>query len=187
MRAAAFRPAHALFALAIVFGPWPARADVPRIVRDAVSASVTELQVIGLGDEGSALRWATWVAGTEPGRRAVWLALLRRGRGAPVTMWSATRADGYLPKIQIVFDWYYSGKPTLMFTYQMGAGAEELELYGMKTGDTPVLLGKASAVIFFPIYHDAFFIEAQGALDEPTTCLFFEPAHAELVSKDCPK
>ena len=104
MRAAAFRPAYALLALAIALGTWTARADVPKIVRDAVSASVTELQVIGSGDEGASLRWATWMSGTQPGPHEVWLALLRRGRTAPVTVWSTARTDGYLPKIRIVFN-----------------------------------------------------------------------------------
>jgi hypothetical protein len=171
----------------MALGTQPARAAVPKIVRDAVSAPVTELQVIGSGEEGSTLRWATWMAGTPPGPHEVGLALLRRGRTQSVTVWSVARTDGYLPTIRIVFNWYYSGKPTLMFTYQMGAGAEELELYGLKSNGTPILLGKASAVIFFPIYRDTFFIEARGASDEPKTCLFFDPSHAKLISKECPK
>jgi hypothetical protein len=187
MRAAALRSAYVLLALVFALGTRLACADVPKIVHDAASASVSELQVIGTGEERSVLRWATWMSGTQPGRRAVWLALLRREPTASVTLWSAARADGYLPKITTVSNWYYSEKPTLMFTYQMGAGAEELELYGLNTNDMPVLLGKASAAIFFPLYHDAFFIEAQGAFDEPATCLFFDSMHSKLISKECPK
>lgn len=187
MKAVTVRSAYVLLTLVFALGTRPACADVPKIVRDAASASVSELQVIGTGEEKSVLRWATWMSGTQPGRRAVWLALLRREPAASVTLWSAARADGYLPKIATVYNWYYSGKPTLMFTYQMGAADEELELYGIGSNDTPILLGKASAAIFFPIYHDAFFIESQGDLDEPATCLFFDSANSKLISKECPK
>jgi hypothetical protein len=187
MKTVMLRSACVLLTLAFGLGTRPAFADVPKIVRDAVSAPVSELQVIDTGGEGAALRWATWMSGTQPGSNQVWLALLRREPAAAVELWSAARVDGYSPKITIVYSWYYSGRPTLMFTYQMGAEAEELELYGLNTNDIPVLLGKSSAVTFFPLYHDVFFIEAQGLLLEPTTCLFFDSTNSKLISKKCPK
>ena len=187
MRVAALRPVCALFVLTVVLGTPPARADVPKIVLDAASAPVSELQVIGDGSESSDLRWATWMSGTQPVSNQVWLALLRRQRAASVTVWSTARTEGYLPRILVVTNWQYSGKPTLMFTYQMGAEAEELELYGLDANNTPVLLGHSSAAIFFLRYHDTYFIEARGLLLEPTTCLFFDRARARLATKECPK
>ncbi len=69
----------------------------------------------------------------------------------------------------------------------MGAAAQELELYGLNTDGAPTLIGNASAAAFFPAYHGAFFIQANGSLNDPVTCLFFEPAPPKLMSKECPR
>jgi hypothetical protein len=180
------RTATALLMLSISLGISPGRAEVPRIVLDAASAAVTELQIIGPGETGSPLRWATWMAGAQPGPHAVWLALLRRDQGKSTAVWSASRVDGYLPRIRLLTNWAYRGEPTLLFTYQMGAEAEELELYGLTSKGSPLLLGTASAAEFFPIYRDGFFIEAQGLLHEPRTCLRFDAAQGKLWRGGCP-
>lgn len=186
MMATILRAALALLMLSISLGMSPGRAEVPKIVLDAASATVTELQVIGPGETRSPLRWATWMTGVQPGPHAVWLALLRRDQGHSTAVWSTTRADGYLPKVRLLTNWPYQGRPTLLFTYQMGAEAEELELYGLTPEGSPLLLGMASAAEFFPIYRGGFFIEAQGLLHDPRTCLRFDAAQGKLWRGGCP-
>ena len=186
MRMAPFRSAHVLFALVVVLEAHSVGAETPKIVQDAASASVTNLQVLSPGENESSLRWASWMTGSQPGPHAVWLALLLREHKTPRTVWSTSRADGYLPKIDMIFNWQYSGKPTLLFTYQMGAEAQELELYGLDASNNPILIGRASAAAFFPAYRGEFFIDAQGLLNESDACLFFDRTTPKLISKGCP-
>lgn len=176
-----------LLPLALALGPAARGEEVPPSVREAAAAPISNLQVLPDTSEISTLRWATWMSGQKADTNAVWIALLRRGRTGAVSLFSAHHKHGYEPKIEILYNWHYAGRPTVAFTWKMGAGATELELYGLDHADKPVLLGEADAVRFLPRYHQDFYLEAYQGPNDPKTCLFFDREKPELVSRDCPE
>jgi hypothetical protein len=127
----------------------PSRAVtiMDRILR-AASTQIGGLSIIRVSeDAGSRLRWAAWSERESRQAQIVHLALiaLRDGRSVPV--WSVARPDSYEPTIQRAWSWQYNGNPVLLFTYQEGAAAETLEVYGLDERGRPILLEVVSLVV----------------------------------------
>ncbi|MDR3439103.1 hypothetical protein [Telmatospirillum sp.] len=121
-----------------------AAQDAPPIaVVGAVGAQIDDLSVTD-ADTSGAIRWATWSDGDQTGR-ATHLALFARRDGTATLSWSTTWKDAYHPTLRSTAEWAYRGHPVLAVTVQFGAGAEQIDLYGLDEAFRPMLLVEKEA------------------------------------------
>lgn len=95
----------------------------------------SSLHVLNADERGS-LRWLAWEQRRADGRPIVKLSLVeRRLRGGSRVLQTITRLDSYEPDIRHVSDWAVKGGGgVLVLSYQQGAAAVQLELYGRVKG-----------------------------------------------------
>ncbi len=73
---------------------------------------------------------------------SVVLALIKKVKNGTSLVWSIGRRDGYEPDIIRISDWRYGQHPLMAFTFQYGAAAEQVELYGIDSKNIPVKVGE---------------------------------------------
>ena len=157
-------------------------------VAQAVGANIASLQILSpTGDGSSDLRRATWVPPPVGGERTegTRLALYRRTARGARRVWETVRPESYEPFLHIVYHWQFLGRPLLLFTYQLGAGVQDLELFGLDAQDRPKLLDHVEADIFDIRAVDGFIIEGHNH-PEPSDCWTFSPEAAKLKPISCP-
>jgi hypothetical protein len=158
------------------------------VVMQAAGADMDNLQVLSATTLSSSdLRWATWIApaldGAQgPGAR---LALFRRSAGGAERIWDTVRPESYEPSLYIAYHWQFRGRPVLLFRYQLGAGVQDLELFGLDPQDRPKLLDHVEADIFDIRAVNGFVIEGHNH-PEPSECWTFSPEAAKLKPIACP-
>jgi hypothetical protein len=148
---------------------------------------LVDLQLLGATNDPAPLRWESWATPALDHAHAgdAHLALFRRDAGGARLEWSTVRPDGYQPTLYVATNWAYSGRPVLLFSYRMGAAAEELELWGLDLQDRPTLLDRVEAATFDYRSWRGLTIEAVGH-PEPPLCWTFETGNAKLVASACP-
>jgi hypothetical protein len=125
----------------------PTPVAVAAALQGTAFASAGELHVIGV-DEGSdsPLRWAAWDERLQQ-RSTARLALMHAPGQQQTPPVMVERQDAYAPSMVRLHAWRYGAHPVLAWTYQYGAAAQTLELYGLDSQDRPVLLGQMSGAL----------------------------------------
>ena len=95
--------------------------------------TVTDADAVG------ARRWAVWSDGA-PGDTTTRLALLSIDGARAMPVWRAVWPHAYSPALRPTPEWSFGGRALLAVTFQYGASAEALELYGLDGATSPVRL-----------------------------------------------
>lgn len=124
---------------------------VPVVMNEALKSVVFspagELHIIGVDkDDDQQLRWITWGERSEQSSTAR-LAVVSNSAQGPNTLSSVERRDAYAPSIVRAHPWRYGKHPVLAWTYQYGAAAQTLELYGLDDKEQLVKLDEASGAL----------------------------------------
>jgi len=95
----------------------------------------SDLHVLDANQRGS-LRWLVWARRRADGRQVVKLSLVERlPHGGSHVLQTIARDDAYEPDIRRVSDWSVRGGGCVfVLSYQQGAAAVQLELYGLVKG-----------------------------------------------------
>ncbi len=129
-----------LIAAALSLASTPAPGPVGDVVTQA-ALRVHDLAVTAAGSADEH-RWAVWSDGA-PGDMTTRLALLSVKDAKRV--WSMAWPHAYGPTLRPTPEWSFDGQPVLAVTFQYGAAAQELELYGLDRDHRPVHLAEKLA------------------------------------------
>jgi len=111
-------------------------AGFPNFVTEK-AFSTEGMHIIGVeSDKDQELRWATWGKRSKHGPSIV-LALLKKTKKGVSVLWSIEKLDGYEPAIKRIPSWRYGRHPVLALTFQYGALAAQVELYGLDEKERP--------------------------------------------------
>lgn len=125
----------------------PATVVMNEPLKSLVFFSTGELHIIGVDkDDDRNLRWVTWSDRSEQGSTAR-LAVVGNSSQGSNTLSSVERRDAYAPSIVRAHPWNYGKHPVLAWTYQYGAAAQTLELYGLDDKNQLVKLDEASGAL----------------------------------------
>lgn len=91
------------------------------------------------------LRWVVWGEGRGDGR-SEHLALFRVDARQTTRIWATAWPDGYLPRLNTDTRWRNAGRPVAVSIVQFGAGAVEVNAWGLQADDQPRALLKREAV-----------------------------------------
>lgn len=173
--------------LAAAAGAAPDLGKLAGLVRAAVGA-VTTLTVVETDPTGQR-RWAAWQEGVGDGQ-ATYLALFATGNGGVTPVWSMRWPNGYEPRLRTLTEWSYRDGSIAAITVQFGAGAVEVDLFGLGADGQPRPLGKYEAAaaewrgdakgVPVLVLHD------RQATALKTRCLAWRAATAVLAPVRCP-
>ncbi len=140
-----FLSAHLMCATAAT--PDSASVALSEPLKNVVFSPVAELHIIGVDkDDDRQLRWVTWGERTDQSSIAR-LMVVSNSAQSPNTLSSVERRDAYAPAIVRAHPWRYGKHPVLAWTYQQGAAAQTLELYGLDDKDQLVKLDEVSGAL----------------------------------------
>lgn len=125
----------------------PADIVMNEALKSIVFSPAGELHIFGVDkDDDRQLRWITWSDRSDQSSIAR-LAVVANSAQGPKTISSVERRDAYAPSIVRAHPWRYGKHPVLAWTYQYGAAAQTLELYGLDDKDQLVKLDEVSGAL----------------------------------------
>lgn len=165
-----------------------ASADNSQVIKNFISPTLSELHIIGVDvNSDKHLYWAAWCEESKQGT-LINLALLSSTSSTEPNI-ILKKQDAYEPTITRIDNWKYKQHPILALTYQQGAAAKQIELYGLDNKDSPRLLDqRLGEEIHWRIDSDgktllSVYTKPKGKLKP--TCYLWEEKTEAVIQKPC--
>nr|WP_294548904.1 hypothetical protein [uncultured Rhodopila sp.] len=167
-----------------------ARAQSAALSQNDVAAIASEkfgnLSIVDAQLPNRSLAWAAWDTG--PGaQRKVHLALLTRKKTPTRVLWSRSWDESFQPAVTVLPGWQYDRNPMLALTFQQGAAAESLLIFGINNEGLPVAVAQRdAAVVELRSVGRGEFIIMNGSGSSPAReCLVWNEGERQIASTAC--